>query len=255
MSYESFARYYDALMQGAAYPERAEYLCQLLLRWHHAPGITLDLACGTGNLTLELRRRGFDVYGVDASPDMLACAQAKAAQCGQSVLFLCQKMQELDLYGTVDTVFCTLDSLNHLPGEADLRRALARVFLFLSPGGLFVFDMNTPYKHREVLGDHTFVYDTPTVYCVWQNHYMESGCRVHISLDFFEQQGQLYQRSSEQFYERAYPTSHILQALREVGFSRVETYAEQSFTAPGAHCERIVYAAQKPCSPLEKENV
>lgn len=122
MSYDVFARYYDALTQNVNYEEMADYLCALLDKEGHKAGLTLDLACGTGSLTLALARRGLDIYGVDASMEMLSAAQEKAAEEELSILFLCQKMQTLDLYGTVNTVFCTLDSLNHLTGEEDVRK-------------------------------------------------------------------------------------------------------------------------------------
>ena len=134
MSYEAFASYYDGLMQNVDYEKRAEYFCSLAERVGHTPGLALDLACGTGSLTLALARRGWDIYGVDASPAMLSVAQEKAAQEGVSLLFLCQPMQKLDLYGTVNTVICTLDSLNHLTEEEELAETFRRVSLFLEPG-------------------------------------------------------------------------------------------------------------------------
>lgn len=246
MSYDVFARYYDALTQNVGYAERADYLCALLDRYHHPAGETLDLACGTGSLTLALKQRGLDIYGVDGSVEMLAQAQAKAAQAGEQILFLHQKMQALDLYGSVNTVFCTLDSLNHLPTERDLQATFARVAHFLESGGLFVFDMNTPYKHREVLGNNTFVYDTDAVYCVWQNHYMPAGCRVAIVLDFFAREGMLYRRKSERFFERAYEIPCIRQHLQQTGLNLLDTFAEQSFSAPVADTQRVVFVARKP---------
>ena len=246
MSYTDFAQYYDGLMQNAGYPERAEYLCALLRHFHHEPGETLDLACGTGTLTLELKKRGFSIFGVDASVDMLTQAQAKAADCGEQILFLHQRMQRLELFGTVDTVLCTLDSLNHLATPQDVQETFVRVARYLEPGGLFIFDMNTPYKHREILGDNIFLYDTDEVYCIWQNHYQSSGCRVHITLDFFARDGALYRRSGESFFERAYETEQIHAFLQKAGLRCVGTFAEQSFQPPAADTQRIVYVAQKP---------
>ena len=185
MSYSLFASYYDRLTQNVPYSQQAQYLLDVLARHGHQPGLTLDLACGTGSLTLELARRGVDVYGVDASMEMLSEAQQKAAEENLQLLFLCQKMQSLDLFGTVDTVFCTLDSLNHLTREKDVQQTFQKVSLFLNPGGYFVFDVNTEYKHRKILGNQTFVYDMEDVYCVWQNTLEEKTCRVSISLDFF----------------------------------------------------------------------
>ena len=245
MSYATFAQYYDALTRNAGYQQRADHLCALLQRSGHSAGLTLDLACGTGSLTLELKKRGFDIYGVDGSIEMLTQAQAKAQQAGEQILYLHQQMQKLELYSTVDTVICTLDSLNHLPTERDLLCTFQQVSQYLETGGLFVFDMNTPYKHQVVLGNHVFIYDTENVYCIWQNHYEDRGCRVGIALDFFERQGKLYARRSERFFERAYEETHVRELLLKAGLQTEQTYAEMTFDAPTEKTERIVYVARK----------
>ena len=126
-SYAVFAQFYDALTANVGYKERAEYFLSLLELLGHKPGLTLDLACGTGSLTLELFRRGVDIYGIDASVEMLSEARMKCAEAGADILFLCQKMQEMDLYGTVDTVICSLDSLNHVSGREEVQQSFDRV--------------------------------------------------------------------------------------------------------------------------------
>lgn len=253
-SYTTFAQYYDQLTQNVNYGERAEYFCGLLKSLSHSPGLVLDLACGTGSLTLQLKQRGLDVYGADASFEMLSIAQQKAADAEQQILFLCQSMQKLDLYGTVDTVICALDSINHLTTEKDVLAAFRRVSLFLNPGGYFLFDMNTQYKHREVLADHVFVYDTEHVFCVWQNHYDEKTDRVSIDLDFFGKEGAVYHRSSEHFYEKAYSTDKISELLHTAGLSLVACYDDCSFLPPKPNSERVVVVARKePIKETEKE--
>lgn len=245
MSYSTFALYYDCLTHNVDYARRAEYFCTLMEQLGHNAGITLDLACGTGSLTVELAKRGLDVYGIDGSPSMLSVAQQKAADAGLNILFLCQQMQSIDLYGTVDTVICALDSINHLTGENDVQKTFKRVSLFLNPGGYFIFDINTIYKHRYVLANNTFVYDTEDVYCVWQNRYEEKTNRVAISLDFFGRQGNEYYRSSEQFYERAYSMEWIVSALEKAGLEAVGLYDDLSFQKPGDKTERTIVAAIK----------
>ena len=243
--YSVFSQYYDALMSGVDYPGRAEYLLTLLEQLGHKPGLALDLACGTGSLTLELYRRGIDVYGVDASAEMLSQAREKCMDAGADILFLRQKMQDLDLYGTVNTVFCTLDSVNHLQGADEVRRAFQKVSLFLEPGGYFVFDMNTLYKHEKVLGNHTFVYDTPQVYCVGQHRFVSGTGRVDISLDFFERDGKVYRRGKEHFSEFAYPLEQVEAWLKECGFGSIHMFREMSTEPPGKDCQRVVIAAGK----------
>lgn len=243
--YSVFSQYYDTLMASAEYPRRAEYLLALLEHLGHQPGLTLDLACGTGSLTLELYRRGIDIYGVDASAEMLSQAQEKCAAAGADILFLRQKMQELDLYGTVNTVFCTLDSINHLQGRDEVRKTFQRVSLFLEPDGYFVFDMNTLFKHEKVLGNHIFVYDTESVYCVWQNRYTAGTGRVDISLDFFERSGKIYRRSTEHFSEFAYPTEQVIAWLKDCDFDEIHLYHELSTEPPRKDSQRLVVAAKK----------
>jgi ubiquinone/menaquinone biosynthesis C-methylase UbiE len=245
MSYSSFAQYYDCLTRNVEYEKRADYFCRVLEHLHHSPGITLDLACGTGSLTVALAKRGLDVYGIDGSPAMLSVAQQKAEENGLNLLFLCQKMQNIDLYGTVDTVICALDSINHLTSEADVLKAFQRVSLFLDPDGVFIFDMNTVYKHKCVLSNQVFVYDMDKVYCVWQNRLEEKTSRIGITLDFFGRDGNVYHRSSERFYERAYRMEQIVSLLARAGLEAVCAFDDLSFVPPREDSERIVIAAKK----------
>lgn len=246
MSYAVFAQYYDRLMHTVNYQERAGYLCTVLEKHKHDAGLVLDLACGTGSLTVELAKRGMDIYGVDASVEMLAEAQRKAAEAELSILFLRQKMQSLDLYGTVDTVFCAMDSINHLTLEKDWRAAFDRVSLFLNPGGYFIFDCNTVYKHQEILANNTFVYDTGEVFCVWQNALEKRTDRVAISLDFFTKRADgAYSRSSEHFYERAYPAEMICAFLQDAGLTVEGIYADLTFQAPAKESERLLFVTKK----------
>jgi len=245
MSYSFFAQYYDSLTHNVDYARRAEYLCALMERFNHNPEITLDLACGTGSLSIELKKRGLDVYGIDSSMSMLSVAHQKAANEGLEILFLCQQMQSIDLYGTVDTVVCALDSINHMTSESDVLKTFERVSLFLNPGGYFIFDINSIYKHKYVLANNTFIYDTDDVYCIWQNRFEEKSNRVGISLDFFGREGNAYYRSSEHFYERAYSTELIVSMLEKAGLETVGLFDDLSFDAPNDKTERTIVAAIK----------
>jgi ubiquinone/menaquinone biosynthesis C-methylase UbiE len=247
MSYSSLAKYYDTLTRNVNYSARADYLIQLLKKMNHEPGLTLDLACGTGSLTLELAERGFDVYGLDASPEMLSVAQQKAAKAGHNILFICQKMQQMDLYGGVDTAVCMLDSVNHITMEADLQESFRRMAMFLNPGGLFVFDANTEYKHRNVLANNVFIYDMENVYCVWQNRCEPKSAVVNVSLDLFERLDDgTYHRSSEHFQERAYSEQQLRAMLERAGLKVEGVWADLSFEAPKPETERLIVAASKP---------
>ena len=242
---ESFSQVYDGLMGEVDYAARADFLLAQAARHGCRPGLVLDLACGTGSLSLALARRGLEVIGVDGSPEMLSLAMNKSAGVVPPVLFLCQEMEELDLYGTVEAAFCTLDSLNHLPGPDSLERVLERLRNFIQPGGLFLFDLNTPYKHRAVLGSNTFVYDTPEVYCVWQNTLGEDD-GVDIALDFFlPRGGGTYTRGEETFREVVFPRPQLLEILERRGFRLLKELGDYRPGPPEAEEERILYITQR----------
>ena len=162
--YEVFAQYYDTLTQNIDYRKRALYFDFLLQKYGVKPnGLVLDLACGTGSLSEELDSLGYDVIGVDNSPDMLSIAMNKKFESGKNILYICQDMRSLNLYGNVDAAICALDSINHLESIDDVKKVFKRVHLFCEPKGLFIFDINTEFKHKYILGEHTFIYDAEDV--------------------------------------------------------------------------------------------
>lgn len=242
MSYEAFAEYYDGLMQNVDYDGRAAYLDRLIQQYKPNARLLVDLACGTGSMTVRFAQRGYDVIGTDISEDMLSKAREKS---DGSILYLCQSMQELDMYGTIDAFVCTLDSLNHITDRAELVTAFGKVSLFLEPDGVFVFDMNTPYKHACVLGNNTFVYETEEIYCVWQNEYEGSGL-VNIALDFFEEQPDgRYERYCEDFSEVAYSLADTEEMLHEAGLKLIAAYDDMTLHPPHEHSQRIVFVTAK----------
>lgn len=242
MSYEVFADYYDELMQNVDYDGRAKYIDSLIKRFKPNANLLVDLACGTGSMTVKFADIGYDVIGVDISEEMLSRARDKS---NGNILYLCQSMQKLDMYGTIDAFVCTLDSLNHINGRDELCRALERVSLFLEPDGVFVFDMNTPYKHEKILENNTFVYETDSVYCVWQNEY-EGGGKINIVLDFFEEQENgSYERFCEDFSETAYSYADTEEMLRGSGLKLLAAYDDMTFNPPNEQSERIVFVAKK----------
>lgn len=243
--YGAFAAYYDALTNNVEYKKRAEYFCTLLSARGVQGGTLVDLACGTGSLIVEFARRGFEVIGVDASAAMLCHAQQKGAQLDTPPLLLCQRMQDLDLYGTVDAVVCALDSINHLTDLTEVKTVFERVALFLNPGGVLVFDVNTIYKHAEILGNNAFAYDLEGLFCVWRNRYRKPGHVVDITLDFFAEDNGLWTRESEGFSERAYDLAELADLLTQCGFEPPAVYEELTLDAPTVNTQRAVFAARK----------
>lgn len=244
-SYVDFAAFYDVLTENADYEKRAAYLMKLFEKHHHETGLTLDLACGTGSLTLALSRQGVDIFGADASSDMLSVAQQKFMEDDRQTLFLCQKMQSLELYGSIHTCICTLDSLNHLPSAEDVVRTFQRVAEYLEEDGLFVFDCNTVYKHERILGDNCFIYDTPAVFCAWQNNYFSDRHQVVITLDFFEPEGRHYRRYTEQFSEYAYTREEMNHMLHQAGLYTEAVYEDMTFDEPKPDAQREIFVVRK----------
>lgn len=243
--YDLFARFYDRLMCDIDYKQRAAYFSEIFSRYSIDPGIVLDLACGTGSLTLELARAGFDVIGVDRSEGMLSAAAEKAEQSGQKALFLCQDMRSLDLYGTVGAAICHLDGINHLMSPQSVKLVFSKVALFLETGGLFIFDLNSLYKIENELGNNTFIYDMDDIYCVWQNSYNPRTRICNFDLTFFSQHGGLYSRSDEHFGERAYTIDKIREWLSQVGMRLDAVYDGFGFGKSGDRSKRLVCVAVK----------
>lgn len=217
--YSAFARYYDTFMQNVDYPKRAERLDALIRQYKRTQNrILLDLACGTGSMSEAFAKLGYDVIGVDSSPEMLGCAMEKKLGSRLPIQYLCQDMRELDMFGTIDITVCLLDSLNHLPDLDAVKQVFTRVSLFAEPDGLFLFDVNTLYKHQQILADNAYIFENEQVYCGWDNH-LCNETDVEVTLDFFERIGDHYHRSSECFLERAYPLPVLQAALEDAGLT------------------------------------
>lgn len=170
-SYENFARVYDLFMDNIPYEEWCGYLTGLLQEYGVTEGLVLELGCGTGNMTRLLANRGYDMVGVDNAPDMLEIAMEKRQAEGQDILYLFQDMREFELYGTVKAVVSLCDSMNYILEEEELLQVFRLVNNYLDPGGVFIFDLNTAYKYREVLGEQTIAENREDASFIWDNYY------------------------------------------------------------------------------------
>lgn len=244
--YSTFARYYDSLTANIDYKKRAGYFHEIIKRYKNTEGtILLDLACGTGSISEEMAKIGYDVIGVDYSDEMLGIALDKKFDSGLNIQYLCQDMRKLDLYGSMDITICALDSINHLNSLADVKKVFKNVALFSEPQGLFIFDINTLYKHRNILANNTFTYETDNVFCVWENTLVEDTDEVKMNLEFFElEENGLYSRTSDSFSEKAYSEESIEELLHECGFELLAKFGDDSFSPPACNSQRIVYAAR-----------
>ncbi len=245
MSYSLFAEVYDKLTVNVDYKLRADYINNILEKNGVEKGLLLDLACGTGSLSVELARKGYEVIATDLSPDMLMQAQEKAFSENVDIMFLCQGMEETDLYGTVGAIVCSLDSINHLESLDALNKTFSVLKNFIDDGGIMVFDVNTLYKHTDILGNNTFIYDEKDVFCVWQNHLLEDGKTVNINLDFFCKTDDLYERFNENFNEIAFTDDEITKTVENNGFKVIERYDDLTFNDPNAETQRIYYVIRR----------
>lgn len=243
-SYSVFARHYDDLTRNIDYPARAAYFHTLIQEYAPEAHSLLDLACGTGSLAFALAPYDYDMVATDGSPDMLTEAFSKLEE--EPILFLLQTMEELELMGSMDVTVCALDSINHLPQLDTVAQVFRRVAEYSHGGSLFLFDVNTLYKHREILAENTFVYETDAVYCVWENQYQPETGQVDITLDFFEwEEENCYSRSGESFSEYYYSTEQLTRLLEQNGFVLEGVFHEDTLEPPKETSQRLVFVARK----------
>lgn len=246
-SYRFLAGCYDQLTYDVRYSAWADYIEKQFARCGLPGRTVLDLACGTGSLTWELARRGYEMIGVDQSPDMLSQAAEKDwEQASIPPLFLCQPMEKLDLYGTIDACVCCLDSVNYVTDSKKLERAFSRVHLFLMPGGLFLFDINTPEK-LEGLDGQVFLDETQDTYCVWRAGYSRRSriCSYYMDLFRLDEETGQWQRGEELHRERAYTVSELTALLEQAGFRDIRTYGNLKMRPPKPGEDRIFFTARK----------
>ena len=245
-SNEFLAGCYDELTTDVGYRSWAGYLEKHFARAGIPVRTVLDLACGTGSLTWELARRGYEMIGVDRSEEMLAQANEKGEDfTGERPIFLHQSMDKLDLYGTIDACVCCLDSVNYVTRPAQLERAFARVHLFLMPGGIFVFDINTPEKLRALDGQ-VFLDETEDAYCVWRAEYSKRRRVCTYAMDLFRlTPAGLWERGEELHEEYAYEPDELEEMLRRAGFHHIRRYGDRKLRAPRPGEERIFFTARK----------
>jgi len=246
MSYEYLADCYDRFTADVDYPRWADYLEKHFAKSKLPIRTVLDLACGTGSLTCLLAERGYDMTGVDLSPEMLAVAMEKGRELSvEAPLFLCQSMDRLDLYDTVDACVCCLDSVNYVTKPAVLKKAFERVHLFLTPGGVFLFDFNTPAKLMSHDGQ-MFMDETEDAACIWRAEYSKRRRICTYGMDIFTRvEGDLWQREEEIHEEYAYTPEELTEYLEAAGFVDIKQFGNLSMRTPKEGEERIFFRARK----------
>ncbi len=244
-AYETLASSYDRLTDDVKYEGMLAYLEELLKAHGKQPQSVLDLACGTGSLSVLLAERGYQVLGADISEDMLAVAYEKTMDMeGNRPYFIHQSMQELRLPYEMDCVMCCLDSLNYLTEPEDCRQAIFRVYEALAPDGCFLFDVNTPEKLRAMDGQ-VFLDEDDDVYCIWRGSFSEEENLCTYGMDIFQRVGPVWHRSGEEHVEYAYTMEQLRGYLTEAGFKHITVYGDRSMLPPGEGEQRVYFYASK----------
>jgi len=225
--YTVLAKYYDRLNSEVDYKKWAEFLHNLIEKHKQIETkLILDLACGSGNMTVELAKLGYDMTGIDLSVDMLMEARVKSGD--YDILYLNQDMRSFELYGTIDVVTCCLDSVNYLLTESDVRKCFALVYNFLNPSGLFIFDVNTPYKFENIYADNAYIFEIEEddIFCAWQNSYDKKSRICDFYLNIFAANKGKYTRYQETQSERMYTQQELISLLSDAGFDVTEIVSE-----------------------------
>ena len=242
-SYENFARVYDELMDNVPYEEWAQFILNLLQDRKITEGLVLELGCGTGKMMTLLGKAGFDMIGVDNSVEMLQIAREKTSQ---DFLYLLQDMQEFELYGTVRAVVSVCDSLNYITDRDELRHVFELVNNYLDPEGIFLFDMNTVHKYRDLLGDTTIAENRDEGSFIWDNSYdEEEGLNYYELAVFLPREDGLYEKSEEVHCQKAYPQEEIETLIKEAGMELLAVYDAYTLNPATEDSERLFFVARE----------
>lgn len=247
-AYSGFAEVYDLFMDNVPYEEWSHYLMQILKNNGITDGLVLDLGCGTGKITRLLSKAGYDMIGVDISEEMLSIAREQESE---DILYLHQDMRDFELYGTVKAVVSICDSMNYITEEEDLLTVFRLVNNYLDPGGIFVFDLNTIYKYKEILGETTICENREEGSFIWDNYYDEEEQINEYDLTLFikEEDGR-YRKYEETHFQRGYTLERIKELIEASGLKWVQCYDAFSEDAPGENSERV-YVIARECGKEE----
>ena len=243
-AYRALADSYDRLTNDVDYRATVDFYFEILKREGLSPKTAVDLACGTGSVALLLAEMGIRVTAVDLSPEMLTVAAQKAQERDNPPMFVCQGLQELRLPRGVDLAVCALDSLDYITDPADCAEAIRRIYKVLNPGGIFIFDVNTPEKLRAMDGQ-VFLDEDEDVYCVWRGEFDEETNICSYGMDLFQRRGNVWERSFEEHREYAYSAEQLTGYLKAAGFTHIQVYADRRFEAPAPGEQRIYFKARK----------
>lgn len=245
-AYSGFARVYDEFMDNVPYEEWCDYVTGLLNEYQIMDGLVLDLGCGTGTLTELLSLKGYDMIGIDNSEEMLEIAMEKKRNSNFDILYLLQDMREFELYGTVRAIVSICDSINYVMEKEDLLQVFRLVNNYLDPSGIFIFDLNTMYKYKEILADSVFAENRENCSFIWDNLYDDEEHINEYDLTLFIKNGQNedFKKYQELHYQRAYELEEIKELLEQSGLQFVISYDAFTRNKVREDSERIYIVAK-----------
>lgn len=244
-SYYHLAEYYDMLMDDVDYMGWCNFIEDIFKVYSRQPQSILDTACGTGNITIPMAQKGYSLMGVDISEEMLTIAENKARRQKLNIKFIKQNMTDLALNKSFDAVLCMCDGVNYIIEEQDLLKYFKAVHSLLNPEGLFIFDISSSYKLRNILGNNTLFQEKDDFCYIWENSFFEDEELLEMRLNFFIPQQDMYKRTEEFHVQRAYEEEYLIKLLVEAGFKNIKTYDDLKLQDTNNKSERIFFAAQK----------
>lgn len=244
--YNNFAKGYFSIMKDTLQNDFFCYYKKIFEKFNINPELILDLGCGTGDITYLFAKENYDMIGIDISYDMLNIAKENNSH--KNILYLNQDMREFELYGTVDVIYSSLDCINYITDKRDLKKIFKLCNNYLNPDGLFIFDINTEYKYKNVLDNKTYIYDNEEAYLIWQSEYDKKRKMCTFFLDMFYKEKDSYIRSYEEQEQRAYEVDELIKTAELSGFRILAIYDNLSFKKYNKKSEKVFFV-------LRKENV
>lgn len=242
-AYTDFAALYDKFMAETPYDEWCGEIVKKLNEHGIADGLICELGAGTGEMTRRLRDKGFDMIGIDNSEEMLMVAKEKEKD--DSILYLCQDMREFELYGTVRAIVSVCDSVNYVLEDMEMIDTFKLVNNYLDPKGIFIFDFNTKYKYKEIIGDSTIAENDDDASFIWENFYDEDTDINEYDITFFVREGDLYRKFTETHFQRGYTLTDMKRFIKAAGLEFVEAFDADTKSDVTNESERIVVIARE----------
>lgn len=241
--YNNFALGYYSIMKDTVQSDFFCYYKKIFEKLNINPKLILDLGCGTGDITYLFAKENYDMIGIDISFDMLNIAKENNSH--ENILYLNQDMREFELYGTVDVIYSSLDCINYITDKRDLKKVFKLCNNYLNPDGLFIFDINTEYKFKNILDNKTYTYDNDDAYLIWQSEYDKKRKMCTFFLDMFYKENNVYNRYYEEQEQRAYSIDELTKMAEISGFKVLGVYDNLSFKKYTKNSEKIFFVLRK----------